>query len=1095
MDFPFRNLKWWEQPELGSLNKLPARATFTSFPSLEEAAAERREGSWSRSLNGIWQFRLAPNPAVALEWIESGDAGNLPPEAEIEVPGNWEMQGWELPHYTNVRMPWKNEPPTVPEENPTGIYRRFFWLPREWDGMRAVIHFGSADSLLLVFCNGHFVGLSKDSRLPAEFELSKHILTGEENELIAMVVKWSDASFLEDQDMWWLSGLAREVWLYATPQVYLADVFARPVLSEDCASGAFEVTVSVGHGPVLPPEPVAVGVNLFDAEDDSLLSEPIQKFVETRRSHVDHLRGKAWFRIEVPPDRLRLWSAEDPHRYGLSVSVTSAGRECHTRLRIGLRRVEVLARDLLVNGKRVPIYGVNRHEHDDRRGRAVTREMMRRDICLMKSFNFNAVRCAHYPPDPHWLELCDELGLYVIDEANIETHDFHNQLCHDSRFAAAWLDRVMRMVLRDRNHPSIILWSLGNESGYGANHDAAAGWVRGTDSSRPLHYEGAISKWQSHLSYADGARVTDVICPMYPELEDLRTWARLVAQSGEAERLPAWNEEKWIAVAETIAPLRRERIPVPPLARPLHPYNRPVILCEYSHAMGNSNGSLADYFELFRTVPGLQGGFIWEWSDHGIHRTTDEGVSYWVYGGDFGDEPNDANFVCDGMVWPDRTPHPAMWEHKRLAQPVSISPGTDDSWTIVLRNEYSFVPLRGMEGRWSLLVDGEQTKSGRSELPALEPGESGVVDFLIGDFSYARGECHLNFEIVLTEERPWARVGHVLASAQWPLSQERLHPATRILSGVRKISERVPSLRDSKDHWILESPDREIALTLEKSTGRITSLMRGGDSFFVAGPSLQLWRAAVDNDGIKLWTGQNEKPLGRWRQLGLDRLKSRLLECATGDNEVEKVPELVVSKQASGRGKWDDFTFVYRICLTRGGVVRVMNELTLGSEELMDLPRVGIRLDFPTGFEGVRYFGRGPHENYVDRRSAADLGVFEETVDSMYVPYIMPQEHGHRTDARWVELSHSDGRKVRLSAADPFEFNISHFSAEELFAARHTTDLKGIPETIFYLDVAHRGVGTGSCGPDTLNAYRLRHLGYCWSYQIELKQLPKDFDS
>ncbi len=529
---------------------------------------------------------------------------------EVEVPGLWTMQGFGKPHYTNVVMPFPDLPPNVPEQNETGIYRRAFTIPRGWRSRPVVLHFGGAEGALYVLVNGEPVGIAKDSRTPAEFDISSLVRHDGANELIAVVVRWSDASFVEDQDQWWQAGLPRSIRL-VSPTVRDVEVRAG-------SDGRFTVLAEQGEA------------RLLDARGRVVAKGELQN-------------GRLDGEVRSP----RLWSAEEPALYTLELD---AGGETVTTS-LGFRDVEIRDRHLLVNGEPVLIAGVNRHDHDDTRGRVVTRELMERDVRLMKQFNVNAVRTSHYPNDPYWLELCDRFGLYVVDEANIESHAYYDELCRDPRYRNQWVERVANMVERDKNHPSVIFWSLGNESGYGPNHDAAAGWVRARDPSRPLHYEGAIAR-----DWSGGRPSTDVVCPMYADVDSIEAWA----------------------VEKTDDP-------------------RPLILCEYSHAMGNSNGGLSDYFAAFREHDALQGGFIWEWVDHGIRQRDKRGREYWAYGGDFGDTPHDANFCADGIVWPDRTPHPALHELKFLAQPIHVEARGGGRFRI--HNRHHFAPLDRLSRR------------------------------------------------------------------------------------------------------------------------------------------------------------------------------------------------------------------------------------------------------------------------------------------------------------------------------------------------------------------------------------------------------------
>lgn len=1012
----------WKAPELFRLHKLPARATFLPFPGEDSPQV--------LPLNGTWQFHLARNPVEAAVFAEN------PGEwSEIAVPGNWQMQGtWDRPHYTNVVMPFKNVPPDVPKENPTGVYRRVFQLPASWTGRRVVLHFGGANSTLLVFLNGRQIGLSKDSHTPAEFDVTDAIQPGE-NELLALVIKWSDATFIEDQDQWWLSGLDREVFLYTTAPVWIADIEARAGLVDDYTTGTFDVRVKLG-GTV--PEGCSVQVQLLDPSGKTVLKKPLRGEVPIEGDcHQYPLQGVT-LGCRIP--RVRPWSAERPDLYTLLATLTTPLGTEGARIRVGFRRVEIRDRSLLINGKRVMIKGVNRHDHDDLHGKALSRERMLEDVLTMKRFNFNAVRTSHYPNDPQFLDLCDEYGLYVIDEANIESHAFHNVICRDPRYAGAFLDRVMNMVQRDKNHPCIFAWSLGNESGYGPNHDAAAGWVRSADPTRPVHYEGAISRGQSKqhwdepgtppVTWDGGSHGTDIVCPMYPAVDEIVQWAR------------------------------KTRDP------------RPMILCEYSHAMGNSNGSLADYWDAFENTPGLQGGFIWEWVDHGIRQRDAQGREFWVYGGDFGEQPHDANFVCDGLVWPDRTPHPAMWECKKLQQPVSVAmvrPGRFRAF-----NKQDFTSLGWLRGEWELAVDGEVVQKGK--LPRLNtaPGESEEFQLPVR-ISKTGQECWLTIRFFARQATPWCPAGHEIA---WDQFQVATKPA-RKATGRSKTTQPVV-LREEKGAFTLQAG--VLAASICQETGVLTSLKLRGREALVSGPRLNIWRAATDNDGIKAWSGQDWKPLGRWIKAGMDALK---LE--PRDVSVAKCSDGSVAVAATTAGITSIGEIEHRQVYTLGpdGELEVTNRF-LVPEPFTDLPRLGVTLTLRPGFETLRWFGRGPWESYSDRKRGALVGLHSGTVTEQYVPYVVPQEHGNKTDVRWFSLAApGKGGALRFSGENRhLEFSVSHFTADDLFKARHTTDLTPRKEVIVNIDYAQRGLGTASCGPDTLPQYRIEPGNYELTYRI-----------
>lgn len=1073
----------WENPELTSLNKLPPRATFDTFATAAQARARARDKSaWSQSLDGEWQFRLERRPEDAQPFAEGRPFNDSAAWGVIPVPSNWQMHGHGFPHYTNVKMPFREEPPFTPKDNPTGVYRRFFRIPSAWHGNRVILHFGGADSVLAVYIDGVAVGLSKDSRLPAEFDLTPLVRPGIDHELVAIVVQYSDATAIEDQDQWRLGGLHREVRLYATPLVHLADIKATPDVNLAAGTAALDLLVTAGFPQNLPLPDTKISVQIFDQRGRSVLAKPAAAEIGHKRASTGFDRGAARLRVEIPKSKLRLWSHEDPALYTVVVSLTppksSGASPSHASIRTGFRRVEIRDRDLLINGRRVLIKGVNRHDHHPDVAKALTMETMQRDVVLMKRFNFNAVRTSHYPNDPRFLDLCDEHGLYVIDETNAESHDFHNSLCQDPRYATPWLDRALRMVVRDINHPAIILWSLGNESGYGPNHDAAAGWVRHYDPSRPLHYEGAISLWQGSATFAHGSAATDVICPMYATIKDLTGWLDFADQHAPAsataytDLIPAMDQAR-LSYA-------RDGRPRPPLPTPLHPLNRPVILCEYSHAMGNSNGSLSDYFHLFKTRAGIQGGFIWEWLDHGIRKKTADGREFFAYGGDFGDTPNDANFVCDGLVSADRIPHPAMWEFKHLAQPVTVEPVKNKPGRLRIRNDHDFVSLARLQGHWELLIDGVSTRRGKLPRLDLAPGASKEITVAFGKIP-AGPEAHLNITWTTAADTTFAKSGHEVAWTQLALTQ-----ISKPKSQTLKKSPVPVLIEETVGGLILLAGDT--AATFDRATSTLASLRLRGVELLARAPLVELNRGATDNDGVKLWSGQDGKSLGRWQKLGLiakpiQHQPGAFSHKSNRDGSVT----VTLSHAASGRENWQDCTHTHRYTLHPDGRLVVDNDIVFSGADMTDLPRAGVRLDLVPGYENLAYFGRGPVENYSDRKTGSLVARYETTVTAEYVDYVMPQEHGHHTDVRWIELSTARKTKfpaLRITASPLFEFNATHYAAEDLYAAKHTTDLVPRAETILYLDAAHRGLGTQSCGPDTLDRYKVNAPRYAFTYTL-----------
>ena len=592
----------WTDPEVVSLRRL---AMHVPLPLGDDAR---------KSLDGKWAFELFDSPELVSAAAVTGPTP-IGTRA-VAVPGNWTLQDvGDLPHYTNVQMPFDGPPPRLPDRNPTGVYRRSFTIGRGWKRHRIVLHIGGAESVHAVYLNDQFVGYGTDSRLPSEYDITDALVAGS-NHLAIVVMRYSALSYVEDQDQWWMAGLHRSVYIEARTPVHVRDVRCRADLDVASGIGSLEVTTEVAF----TAAPVAghqVRCTLLAPNGKRIGSPTVQAVPHqyavpyTYRGFVTH------HEFSVP--RVQAWSAETPARYTVEIELLGpdGGVLERTQQRVGFRHVEIRQRQLLVNGQPVWIFGVNRHDHHPERGKAVTLDDMRADLLTMRAHNITAVRTSHYPNDNAFYDLCDELGFYVIDEANIESHGYNTSLCHDSRWLGAWVARGSRMVERDRNHPSIIVWSLGNESGYGANHDALAGWIRRADPSRPLHYEGAVF----HKGWVDGGlAASDLVCPMYPTIDRIREYG----ESGLG--------------------------------------TRPLIMCEYSHAMGNSNGSLADYWSVISTTPGLQGGFIWEWKDHGIRQVLPDGTVRLAYGGQFGDTPNDCNFVADGLVSSYGAPHPAMQE-------------------------------------------------------------------------------------------------------------------------------------------------------------------------------------------------------------------------------------------------------------------------------------------------------------------------------------------------------------------------------------------------------------------------------------------------
>ena len=1031
----------WMAPEITQINRLPMRATLAPYP--DSSSAMRGESSpWVQSLNGEWDFHLAPSPNEVPENFVAPGFQVAEGWSKLPVPSNWAMHGHDLPHYTNVQMPFPQEPPFVPDDNPTGCYRTTFTLPDNWNGRRTVLRFGGAESVLAVWINGTPVGLGKDTRLPSEFDISDFVKQGEINTLACVCIKWSDASFIEDQDQWWLGGIYRDVSLVSTETSFIQDVFA---VGEQ--NGQLKITATVGFQGDRERD-WKMKAQLFDASGQSV-AQFNEKTILTKRAYVAHRFQAVW---EEHIENVSVWSSETPHLYTLVVSLVAPdGREVeHTSCRVGFRTVELGDRELLFNGRAVMMRGVNRHEWNDQTGKVLGVEEMRYDIVLMKQHGFNAIRTSHYPDDERFYDLCDELGMWVIDEANLESHDFMKFLNRDARYASAFLERAIRMVERDKNHACIFAWSLGNESGYGPNHDAMAAWIRHFDPSRVLHYESVahpnLDKWIS-LDDWKGKLATDLICPMYSSIQDCVKWA---INNNPDDR-------------------------------------RPLILCEYSHAMGNSNGSLSDYWKAFESHHGLQGGFIWEWCDHGIRvgtnagnhpqlslplplagewapgeaRAVGEGAfsgTHWLYGGDFGDTPNDLNFVCDGLVWPDRTPHPAMQECKTLFAPVAIEWNTSNS-TLEVRSKSDFTSLDWLRATWQLERDGETISSGELAELGIAPGET--KSFPLELSLPPEGTIALNVSFFAREKTSWCDAGFEVVTHQVMLSQAELK-ATPFFELV------------APNNFLLQENDLQIHV----GELGLDSLKWKSRELLASPMQLQVFRGPTDNDGIKGWSGQEGKPLGRWLAAGLDKLElnSRELKVENG--------KIVVSTVGSTEQHPDCVELRQSFALSNG-VLRVECEFDVNGD-LPDLPRIGLTLALVEGFEQLEWLANGPHENHCDRKASARFGRWSSTVNEEYVPYVLPQEHGHKTGVQRLNVSNGETTIAFSALEKPFEASVSHLTAADLFAATHTFDLSMRPETWVNLDAAHRGVGTASCGPDALDEYKVKPGKYQLNFELKV---------
>ena len=1026
----------WEDPATNAMNREEARATLRSYATRERARAGDPEVS-SRvlSLNGPWSFAYAPRAAEAPDAFYEGPLDASEWET-IPVPAHWELEGYGTPIYINIRYPFSPvAPPRVPEAgNAVGSYRRTFTLPEGWTDRQVTLHFGGVSAAFFVWVNGEKVGYSEDSRLPAEFDVTSHLRAGE-NTVAVQVLRWSDGSYLEDQDHWRLSGLHREVYLEARPRAHVADLAVRTDLDAQYEDAELQLRPELANHTGGALDGWRVTAQLYDPDSQAVFPEPLSVPARAITQERYPQRGTVDFPLlsATVEDPLK-WTAETPHLYRLVVTLrdsTGAVVEA-TGTDVGFREVEIVDGQFRVNGEPVHLRGVNRHDHDQHDGKVVTREDMVEDIETMKRFNVNAARSAHYPNHPEWYRLADRYGLYVIDEANLETHQLGGALSNDPAWASAFLERAVRMVERDKNHPSIVMWSLGNEAGSGPNHAAMAEWIHYADPTRPVHYEGAQNYVTAAGDTTDPPYV-DVLSRMYATPEQLRTLA-----------------------AED-------------------PSGRPVMLCEYAHSMGNSTGNLREYWDVIRSQERAFGAFIWDWIDQGLVKTAPDGEEYWAYGGDFGDHPNDGNFNINGVVFPDRRPQPALWEVKKVYQPVGIEAADARAGAFRLTNRFSFTNLSEYELTWTLRENGAAVQEGTLDPVDLAPGATTTVTVPVEEPSPAPGaEYHLTLRVRLDEATRWAEAGHTVARGQ-------------IEGPFDAPAREAPSL-DALADVTLEAGDERItvegdgfSVAVGRASGALASMVVGGEELIVRPLTPNYWRAETDNDRAG---GNGMAPLlAAWEDAGEERTVT--------DVSAERLAPQAVRVRVEGTLPVGRSVYEQSYVVYGNGDVHVEHTVTRRGETPPSLPRVGLQMAVPDAYDTVTWFGRGPHENYWDRKTGAAVGRYSQPLADFVVDYVRPQENANRSDTRWVALTREDGRGLLAVADSLLSVSAWPYSQEDLAEATHTHELPDRAFTTVNLDYRQMGLGGNNTWTEKarpMPQYRLSKSSY--TYGFTLRPVP-----
>ncbi|MBE5766255.1 MAG: DUF4981 domain-containing protein [Clostridiales bacterium] len=971
----------WENPQIQAKGREPSRATLIPYDT-EEAALSGNPGNsgYYRLLNGPWEFVYSETGA-GLDGFECEDSSLFENADTIPVPSCWQMHGYDIPHYTNFNYPIPVDPPHVPVNNPAGVYRRFFTIPEDWDGKRITANFDGVDSMFYLAINGEIIGFNKIPHMHSEFDITDKVQPGE-NLICVKVLKWCDGTYLEDQDCWRFSGIFRDVYLLATAASHVKDIHARATLSKDFKNGQLRVKMNA-------PKKAHLIAKLY-WQDEVIWEQKVDSA------------------FDVTVKNVHAWTAETPNLYQLMVISCEDDEPIEfQKINIGFKTVEIRDKTLFVNGQRVKLRGVNRHDTHYSLGHTTPVATLIEDVRLMKMNNINTVRTSHYPNDPKWLDLCDEYGLYVIDEADLECHGMAlpdtiaaghnpdapslNRLSDDPKWEKAYVERAERMVMRDRNHPSIICWSLGNEAGFGRNHHAMAKRIRELDDTRLLHYEG---DWQHKLD-------SDIHSHMYTSVDDLLSEAATV--------------------------------------------DKPFFLCEYAHAMGLGPGSLKDYWDVINANDHLIGGCVWEWVDHGILTATEDGETFFAYGGDFGDTPHDGNFCMDALNYPDRTPHTGLRELKKVYEPAVF---TWADGILTVENRFAFITLDHLDAAWKLTRDGKPIAQGRLDLSGIAPGSKQQIDLPIT--LKGAGEFFLEIEASEAFETRWAERGHVVAWAQIPVDC--------IAREAMPVADGMVAASEGDDAIYLVAEDA--CAIFDKRTGELRSWTSGNDEILSAGLAPNFWRAPTDND-VNI--------AREWKRFGLDRLISRPVSMDWEEEENAASVTIVCRHAPVILPPLIETTRKYT--LLTNGVLQLETTIKPLHDNLPYLARIGLQTILNADLDRVMWYGLGPHENYPDLNTSARVGKYAANVSALHENYSRPQENGARGGIRALAVTNELGRGFIVTGSEPFSFSAHDYTDKALDKASHPHELEHGDFTVLSLDAKVGGIGSNSCGPIPMEKY------------------------
>lgn len=1036
----------WEDQQVTSINRDLSRATAYSFETVEDAlTCDRSRSSRVMMLNGEWDFKFALKPADApTNFYRSKVQG----WKKIEVPSNWEMKGYDKPIYKSAVYPFRPvNPPNVPHDyNAVGSYQRSFSVPEKWDGMNVSLHFGGVSSAFKVWVNGQFLGYGEDSCLPSEFNVTPYLHKGE-NILSVQVIRWSDGSYLEDQDQWRLSGIQREVMLLAEPKLRIADFFYQTKLDQNYQDATFKLRPRIEN---LTGDTVKSGtlkVQLYDANNQPVfqqaMSKPVVEIINESYPRLDNVKfGMFEKRVKNPAK----WSDEVPNLYTLVISLENQSGHIQEvkSCRVGFRSIEFSKTDskLLINGKVTYLYGVNRHDHDPAKGKALSREDILRDVQQLKQFNFNCIRTSHYPNDPYFYDLCDQYGILVIDEANYETHGIGSLLSNDTRWTAAFMERVNRMVLRDKNHPSVIIWSLGNEAGRGPNNAAMAAWVHDFDITRPVHYEPAQGSPNLEGYIAPGD-------PGYPNTKD------------HSHRIQVPLDQYYVDIVSRMYPaIYTSDL----LLSQKNNDHRPIFYCEYSHSMGNSTGNIKEFWDQFRSKERLIGGCIWEFKDQGLYKINSKGERFLAYGGDFGEKYFD-DFTIKGIVQADGSPHAAIYECKRVFQPVECQVFDASKGLVKVLNRHATKSLSDYEIRVKVLENGVEIVSKVISSIPLAAGKDtviGVASFLPKQI--AGKEYLLNISFHLKNNCAWAKAGHEVASNQFALSGLPVPGKAAAPGGSLAVS-------DDKDE--VRITGKGFRLTFDKKNGALSSYLSKAKEQILSPLLPNFTRPLTDND-LHGW--KPHKALKEWYESKPQLVNFVTNQEHSGIVKAESQYELIDHKAK--------VKVIYTV--NGNGVVRVDYSLKV-VDGLPNIPKVGMTCGIADDYRMVSWYGRGLHENYIDRRYGFDVGIYSLPIAQFMEPYVKPQENANRTDVRWMFLANQSQLGLLVVADSLLSMSAWPYNEAAYKVTKHSNELIESGFVTLNIDLIQMGVGGNDSWSEVaapLEKYQIRAKNYSYRFYL-----------